>query len=64
MEIIPLSVRSQPEKYSLARVWGKLEEPLTFDAIIDRLNYPFHGNQAGLLMDIHKGPFDRMPGIL
>ncbi len=66
---------SQNEVYvSAASTWeisikkslGKLEAPEDMDSIVEEEGFSklpislFHGEQAGLLPDIHKDPFDRM----
>lgn len=51
---------------SIKRSLGKLTAPDDMDGIVEAEGFSglpitlFHGDQAGLLMDIHKDPFDRM----
>ena len=51
---------------AIKRAIGKLQAPDDMDTIVEEegmLKLPislFHGDQAGMLPDIHKDPFDRM----
>ncbi len=51
---------------SIKRALGKLVAPLDLDKIVEEEGFIplpislFHGEQAGLLPDFHKDPFDRM----
>lgn len=51
---------------SIKRALGKLSAPVDMSSVIEDSGFIeltitlFHGDQAGLLPDIHKDPFDRM----
>jgi PIN domain nuclease of toxin-antitoxin system len=51
---------------SIKKAIGKLQAPEDMEAIIEKEGFTalpislFHGDQAGLLADHHKDPFDRM----
>lgn len=51
---------------SIKRSLGKLEAPEDMDSVVEDNSFlklpisPYHGDQAGLLPNIHRDPFDRM----